>query len=75
MTRGRALSDDLCGAIVNMAQYLDLESISQYSGCKRRTIECILSNYRKNGTAVRNQVSKELRGAKRTLGPTDVRVC
>jgi hypothetical protein len=75
MTRGRALSDDLCGAIVNMARSLDVESISRYTGCKRRTIERTLSNYRKNGTAVRNRVSKELRGVRRALRPTDVRVC
>ena len=74
MTRGQALSDDLRGAIVNMARSLDVESISQYTGCKRRTIERTLSDYRKKGTAVQTRVSKELWGAKRALGPTDVRV-
>ena len=60
MTRGRALSDDFCGAIVNMARSLDVESISRYTGCNHRTIERTLSDYSKKGTAVRTRVSKEL---------------
>jgi transposase len=75
MTRGRALSNDLRGAIVNMAWSLDIDSIVQYTGCKRRTVERILSDYRKNGTTTRICLSKELRGAKRALRSADVEVC
>ena len=74
MTRGRALSNDLRGAIVNMARSLDIDSIVRYTGCKRRTVERTLSDYRKKGTAARICLSKELRGAKRALRPADVRV-
>jgi transposase len=75
MTHGQALFNDLRGAIVNMARSLDIDSIVQYTGCKRRTVERTLSDYRKKGTAVRVRLSKELCGAKRALRPADVRVC
>ena len=75
MTRGRPLSNDLRRAIVNMAQSLDIDSIIQYTGCKRRSIERILSDYHKKGTTARICHSKELRGAKRALKSADVRVC
>lgn len=58
-----------------MARSLDFNSIVQYTGCKRRTVERILSDYRKKGTAAQIHLSKELRGAKRALRPADVRVC
>jgi len=43
MTRGKALSDDLRQVILNMACSLDINKISKYTGCKRRTIERIVS--------------------------------
>ena len=58
-----------------MARSLDLNSIVQYSGCKRCTVERIISDYHKKGTAARICLSKELRGAKQVLWPADVRVC
>jgi hypothetical protein len=75
MAHGRALSDNLRGAILNMARTLDVHSIVEYTGCKRRTVEWILSDYRKKGTVLRKHLAKELRGVKRSLRPSDVKVC
>ena len=33
MAHGHALSDNLCGAILNMARTLDVHSIVEYTGC------------------------------------------
>lgn len=74
MTRGRPLSDDFRGAILNMARTLDVPSIVKYTGCKKRTIHRVLEDYRKKGTILRKHMTKELRGAKRSLTNADVQV-
>lgn len=73
--RGKPLSDDLRGAILNMARYLDVEAIKNYTGCARRTIERILADYRRRGTVMREHVHQTIRGNRRSLTGADVRVC
>jgi predicted transcriptional regulator len=75
MTRGKALSDDLRGAILNMARTLDVHSICSYTNCKKRTVERVLEDYRKKGTVMREHLRLEMRGAKRSMSPGDIRVC
>ena len=75
MAHGCALSDNLCGAILNMARTLDVHSIVEYTGCKCRTVEWILLDYRKKGTVLCKHLAKELRGVKRSLRPSYVKVC
>jgi predicted transcriptional regulator len=75
MTRGKALSDDLQGAILNMARTLDVHSICSYTNCKKRTVERVLEDYRKKGTVMREHLRLEMRGAKRSMSPGDIRVC
>jgi len=76
MVRGLPLSDDLRGVILYMVNIFDVETIVKYTGCKKRTVERVLADYRNNGTILRHhlQVAQELRGTKRSLTTTDVRV-
>ncbi|PPQ84969.1 hypothetical protein CVT26_008289 [Gymnopilus dilepis] len=65
MVRGKPLSDDLRSTILNMARHLDVPSIRYYTGCPIRTIRRILSEYRRTGTVLRQQLLKQtLRGRK-----------
>ncbi|KAJ7301733.1 hypothetical protein DFH08DRAFT_640366, partial [Mycena albidolilacea] len=73
MTRGKSLSDDLRGAILNMARTLDVYAICHYTGCKKRTVEGILEDYRKKGTVMREHLKLEMRGAKRSMSIGDIR--
>jgi len=73
MTRGHALSDDLRGAILNMAHSLDVDNICKYTGCKKRTVQRILEDYRKKGSVIREHMRQETRGAKRRLTTGDIR--
>jgi CRP-like cAMP-binding protein len=74
MTRGKSLSDDLREVIINMACSLDIRNIINYTGCKRRTIERILSDYRQKGTVIRKNLTGNLRGRKRSLRARDAHV-
>jgi len=74
MAHGHALSDNLCGAILNMARTLDVHSMVEYTGCKHCTVEWILSDYRKKGTVLHKHLAKELWGVKRSLRPSDVKI-
>ncbi|KAJ7221680.1 hypothetical protein GGX14DRAFT_388816 [Mycena pura] len=75
MTRGKALSDDLRGAILNMSRFLDIPEICHYTNCKKRTVEHILEDYHKKGTVMREHLRLEMRGAKRSMSAGDLRVC
>jgi hypothetical protein len=72
--RGKAMSDDLRVAIVNMAHHLSVENIITYTHCKRRTVQRVLSDFRKRQTALRPRLEREFRGAKRSLTLADVTV-
>ena len=74
MAPGKALSDDLRDVLLYMAQSLDISSITHYTGCKRRTIEQILADYRCKGTTARQPLRKMLQGRKRAMKDQDVRV-
>ena len=75
MARGKALSDDLRDVLLHMAQCLDINTITCYTGCKRRTIERILSDYRKRGSVARQHLRKDtLRGNRRAMKDQDVQV-
>ncbi|KAJ7194797.1 hypothetical protein GGX14DRAFT_377632 [Mycena pura] len=73
MTRGKALSDDLRGAILNMSRFLDIPEICHYTNCKKRTVERILEDYHKKGTVMREHLRLEMRGAKRSMSAGDLR--
>ena len=75
MVRGKALSDDLRDVLLHMAQSLDISAITYYTGCKRRTIQQILSDYRKRGSVARQHLRKDtLRGHRRAMKGQDIRV-
>lgn len=74
MVRGKPLSDDLRGAILNMALTLDIPTICRYSGCKKRTVERVLEDYRKKGTVMREHLRQETRGRKRKMTHRDIGV-
>jgi len=75
MARGKALSDDLRDVLLHMAQSLDVNTITKYTGCKRRTIERILSDFRKMGSVARRHLRKgSLQGRRRTMKGQDVQV-
>lgn len=74
MTRGKAMSDDLRGAILNMARTLDIHQICHYTGCKTRTVQRIFEDYQKKGTVMREHLRLEMRGAKRSMSGGDIRV-
>jgi transposase len=73
MPQGKAISDDLREVLLHMAQFLDLTSIAHYTGCKRCTMERILSDYRRNGT-VKQKAKIRLQGRRRLMKDQDVRV-
>lgn len=73
MARGHALTDDLRAVLIHMCKTLDVESILHHSGVPLRTLQRLLSDYRKHGTAAR-QKGPELRGRPRKLTPQHVRV-
>ncbi|KAJ7139143.1 hypothetical protein C8R44DRAFT_727252 [Mycena epipterygia] len=51
MPRGKPLSDDLRGVIINMGMTQDIPNIMQLTGVKRQTIEQIFADYRNKGCA------------------------
>ncbi|KAJ7241044.1 Homeodomain-like protein [Mycena haematopus] len=73
MTRGKPLSDDLRGALINMAMHHDIANIAKLTGVGHRTIERLLSEYRKKGTVAREHMYRELRGRKRSLTNKDTK--
>ncbi|KAJ7163771.1 hypothetical protein C8R46DRAFT_1101532 [Mycena filopes] len=73
MTRGKALSDDLRGVLLNMARSMDIPAICRQTGCKRRTVERVMEDYRKKGTVMREHLRLEMRGAKRSMATADIR--
>ncbi|KAJ7450497.1 Homeodomain-like protein [Mycena galericulata] len=73
MTRGKPLSDDLRGVLLNMAMHHDVDTIADLTGVGHRTIERLLSDYRKKGTVVREHMYQELRGRKRCLTGRDTK--
>lgn len=74
MVRGRPLSDDLRAAIVHMAHSLDIDSIVHFSGCKKRTVQRVLAEFRDTGTSTRSRLRRQLCGPKRVLTRADVGV-
>jgi len=74
MARGKQISDDLRETIVQMAKKLNILHIMHYTGHKRRTIERILSDFRRHGTGARQRRGIALRGRKRVLKTGDIRV-
>ncbi|KAJ7447641.1 Homeodomain-like protein, partial [Mycena latifolia] len=67
MPRGKALSDDLRGVILNIGMTQDILNIVKLTGVKRRTIERIFADYRNKGTVMREHMHQELRGRKHSL--------
>jgi DNA-binding IclR family transcriptional regulator len=74
MACGKALSDDLRGVILYMAQQMDIASIVRYTGQKKRTVERVLSDFRHKGIVTRQHMATELRGTKRSLTAMESRV-
>jgi 5S rRNA maturation endonuclease (ribonuclease M5) len=74
MTRGKPLSDDLRGVIINMGMSLDLKNILRLTGLRRRTVERIFMDYRNKGTVLREHMYQELRGRKHSLTSRDTKV-
>ncbi|KAJ7643280.1 hypothetical protein B0H17DRAFT_834714, partial [Mycena rosella] len=72
MVRGKPLSNDLRGVILNMALSLDVPGICKYTGCKTRTVQRVLEDYRKKGTVMREHLRQEMRGAKRKMTNRDI---
>jgi len=70
MPHGNRLSDDARWIIVNLAMHFDIKTIVSYSGCKQRTIERIIADYRKRGTV--DHEPSVLQGGRRALRPADV---
>jgi hypothetical protein len=75
MTRGKAMSDDLRGVLLNMARTMGIDEICHKTGCKKRTVERVMEDYRKKGTVMREHLRLEMRGAKRSMTAGDVNVC
>ncbi|KAJ6503537.1 Homeodomain-like protein [Mycena sanguinolenta] len=73
MTRGKPLSDDLRGVLLNMAMHYDIDNIAKMTRVGRRTIERLLSDYREKGTVFREHMYQELRGRKRSLTSKDTK--
>jgi predicted DNA-binding transcriptional regulator len=74
MTRGKAMSDDLRGVLLNMARTMDISEICRHTGCKKRTVERVMEDYCKKGTVMREHLRLEMRGAKRSMTTGDIRV-
>jgi hypothetical protein len=72
---GKALSDNLRAAIISLARHFDVDNIVEYTGCKRRTVERTLADYRRHGVVASEHMFAHLRGARRNLACRDVRVC
>jgi hypothetical protein len=66
MTRGRPLSQDLRWSLLKMARVHDIKTISNLTGVGKRTVERLMSDYRKYGTAARWGPGRSLRGQKST---------
>ncbi|KAJ7360647.1 hypothetical protein DFH08DRAFT_800091 [Mycena albidolilacea] len=62
MTRGKPLSDDLRGVILNMGMSQSISNIVTLTGLKHRTIERIFADYHNKGTVMREHMYRELRG-------------
>jgi hypothetical protein len=54
---------------------MDIPNIIHYTGCRKQTIEQVLSDYQKQGTVMQEHLTKELQGVKRILTAADVQVC
>jgi hypothetical protein len=74
MTRGRPLSQDLRWSLLKMARVHDIRTISKLTGVGKRTVERLMSDYRKYGTAARWGPGRSLRGQKRKLTARNVEV-
>jgi hypothetical protein len=72
MPRGRALSNDARWIVVQMCSSMDIDAIAYHTGVKRRTIERILSDFKKHSTANRHKASAALQGAPRVLSNDNV---
>ncbi|KAJ7615126.1 hypothetical protein B0H17DRAFT_1152925 [Mycena rosella] len=72
MVRGKPLSDDLWGAILNMALSLDVPAICQYTGCKMYMVQHIQEDYQKKGTVMWENLRQEMQGAKRKMTHCDI---
>ena len=75
MARGKAPSDTFRAAIINLAGHFDVHNIVEYTGCKRRTVECTLADYQRHRAVAREHMFAHLRGARRDLTFRDVQVC
>ncbi|KAH7902893.1 Homeodomain-like protein [Hygrophoropsis aurantiaca] len=73
MVRGKALSADLRLAVLNMARHWDVPNIVKFTGCKTRTVERILSDYRRKGTVLQDRHAGALQGLKKKLTTHDIR--
>ena len=75
---GKAPSDALWAAVVNLACHFDVDNIAKYTGCKRHTVEHTLADYQRHGVdwvVAREHMFPHLRGARRDLTCRDIRVC
>lgn len=73
MPRGRALTDDLRETLIRMCRTMDIDSVIHHTNIPRRTLQRLLSDYRRVGTAVRPK-GPELRGRRRKLTRQHVKV-
>jgi hypothetical protein len=63
MPRGKAVSDDLRGVILNMGMAHDIPKITELTRVKRQTIEQIFQDYRNKGTVMREHISRRAAAA------------
>jgi len=75
MARGKAPSDAFRAPIINLTRRFYVDNIIEYTGCRRRTVECTLTDYQRHRVVAREHMFAHLRGARRDLTFMDVRVC
>ena len=73
MLPGLWLSDDAWLIIIHLARHLDIKTIAAYTGCTRRTITHILTEYREHGTVAHNHLALQ-QGRRWVLTPGDIHV-
>jgi hypothetical protein len=73
MARGKPLSDDTRGVVLNMARYLSAAMIANYTGIGKRTFHGILEDYLKRESITLAHLMHIMSGKKRRLSSADER--
>ena len=73
MARGKPLSDDTRGVVLNMARYLSAAMIANYTGIGKQTFYGILEDYLKRECITLAHLMHIMSGKKRRLSSADER--